>query len=379
MSLTKKQQALRAQGIGASEIAVLVGLSRWSTPIEVWRRKLGIGESADAGSYARDLGVEIEEPIAAAWAKRAKKKIARVATLQHPEHALALATPDRAVFAPDFAPPSKRGPLTDLLGAEALLEVKSTNWRQAHEWGPENTDRIPAEYLCQAHWQGAVAGMSEVLFAVDLDKTRLRTYRVRVDLDFFGSLYDAAEKFWTDHVLARVPPPPDGSLAYLETVQKMFGTQTSRDLVDVQGEEFNQLRQDVFQFVRLKDLAAKAEKAIKSERSKILLAIEGRGGLTWQDADGPVVLTYNQNKPSTVVDWQGAAGEAQLLAALAIQSMPEGDRRAELDQRLKRIVAEKTSQVPADRVLRLAKVPKAWSMIDDEAAPLGLPSNVSPT
>jgi len=378
MSLTKKQHAQRAQGIGASEIAVLVGLSRWSTPIEIWRRKLGIGESADVGSYARDLGVEIEEPIAAAWAKRAKKTIARVATLQHPEHPLALATPDRAVFSPDVAPPKKRGPLTDLLGAESLLEVKSTNWRQAGEWGAEGSDRIPTEYLCQAHWQGAVAGMSEVLFAVDVDKTRLRTYRVRVDLDFFGSLYDAAEKFWTDHVLARVPPPPDGSLAYLETVQKMFGTQTSRDLVDVQGDAFDELRQTVLRFVRLKDLAAKAKDAITAERSKILLAIEGRGGLTWQDADGPVVLTYNQNKPSTVVEWQGVAGEAQLLAALAIQSMPEGDRRAELDRRLKALVSEKTSQVPGDRVLRLAKIPKAWAMIDDDA-PLALPSNVSPT
>ena len=379
MSLTKKQHAQRAQGIGASEIAVLVGLSRWSTPIEIWRRKLGIGESADVGSYARDLGVEIEEPIAAAWAKRAKKTIARVATLQHPEHPLALATPDRAVFSPDVAPPKKRGPLTDLLGAESLLEVKSTNWRQAGEWGAEGSDRIPTEYLCQAHWQGAVAGMSEVLFAVDVDKTRLRTYRVRVDLDFFGSLYDAAEKFWTDHVLARVPPPPDGSLAYLETVQKMFGTQTSRDLVDVQGEEFNELRQTVLQFVRLKDLAAKAKDAITAERSKILLAIEGRGGLTWQDADGPVVLTYNQNKPSTVVDWQGAANDAQTLATLAIQSLPEGDTRARLTETLRGLIAAKTSQVPGDRVLRLAKVPKAWSMVDDLDAPLGLPSNVSPT
>lgn len=380
MGLTKKQHALRAQGIGASEIAVLVGLSRYSTPIEIWRRKLGLGESEDVGSYARDLGVEIEEPIAAAWAKRAGKRIARVATLQHPSRPLALATPDRAVFAPDHAPTFHRRPLTDLLGAEALLEVKSTNWRQAHEWGPEGTDQIPTEYLCQAHWQGAVAGIGEVIVAVDVDKTKLRTYRVSVDLDFFGSLYEAAERFWSDHVLARVPPPPDGTAAYLDTVKMIHRTQATRDLVDASGvPAFDDVRQAVFRFTRLKGLAKKLEEADAIERSKILLAIGERGGLTWQDADGPVVVTYNQNKPSQVINWQGVAGEAQRLAALAIQTLPEGDAlRAELTRRLNGLVADQTTEVQGARVLRLAKTPGSWRFDDEELRPL-LGANVSPT
>lgn len=392
MTLTREQKAQRREGIGASEVAVIVGFSKFSTPIEVWRRKIGAADAGDteADSYSRDLGVEIEEPIARVWAKKQKKTIARVATLQHPTKPLALATPDRAVFPLGFKP--GRGLLTDLFGAESLLEVKSTNWRMAHAWGPEGTDEIPADYLCQAHWQGFVAGLDVVDFAVDFDKRKLRRYRVRIDHEFVGRLYDAAEKFWIDHVLARVPPPPDGTDAYLESLKRWHPRETTADLVDASGPEFDDVRQALFRLARVKALGSRVEAAEKLERARVLLAIGDKGGLTWPDADGPVVVTYRQNRPSTVVDWESAAQGALTIAGLAVQALPEGDTREALTKELRELVASKTSQVPGARVLRFAKAPATWRYDEEDLQVLGLPepkkkgegpaslpSNVSPT
>lgn len=389
MTLSKKQQAARAQGIGASEIAVLVGFSHYSTPIEVWRRKIGADDDTDEASYSRDLGVEIEEPIARVWAKQAKKTIARVATLQHPVHSLAIATPDRAVFPEGFK--AGRGLLTDLFGAEGLLEVKSTNWRMAHAWGPEGTDQIPADYLCQAHWQGFVTGLDVVDFAVDFDKRKLKRYRVRIDRDFCGRLYEAAEKFWIDHVLARVPPPPDGTDAYLESLKRWHPRETTADLVDASGPEFDDVRQAVFRLARVKALGARVEAAEKLERARVLLAIADKGGLTWPDADGPVVVTYRANRPSTVVDWESTAQGALTIAGLAVQALPDGDVRSSLTKELRELIASKTATVPGARVLRYAKAPASWRYDEEDLKVLGLPepkkkgegpalpSNVSPT
>ena len=371
MTLSKKQQAARAQGIGASEIAVLVGFSNYSTPIEVWRRKIGADDDTDEASYSRDLGVEIEEPIARVWAKRQGKVIARVSTLQHPTKPLALATPDRAVFPLGWKP--GRGPLVDLFGAESLLEVKSTNWRMAHAWGPEGTDEIPADYLCQAHWQGFVAGLDVVDFAVDFDKRTLKRYRVRVDHEFVGRLYEAAERFWTDHVLAGVPPAPDGTERYLEVLKRWHPKETTSDLVDASGPEHDETRQALFRLARVKALADRVELAEKFERARVLLAIGDKGGLTWPDADGPVVVTYKANAPSVRVDWESAAQDALTIAGLAIQSLPEGDTRAQLAADLQKIVPSRTSTVPGHRSLRFAKAPASWRFDEEDLAPLGLP------
>lgn len=370
MALTKEQKAQRREGIGASEVAVIAGLSKWSTPIEIWRRKMGVGTDEE-GTYSRALGVEIEEPIARVWAKQQKKAIARVATLAHPEHPLALATPDRAVF-PEGWKGAGRKPITDLFGAESLLEVKSANWRMLDQWGPEGTDEVPPEYFCQAQWQAWVAGLDVVDFAVDVDKRRLRRYRVRLDVEFVGNLYTIAEKFWTDHVLARVPPPPDGTAAYLDTLKRWRPRETTADLLDVEGPEHDETRAAVFRLARLKALGDRVESGINLDRARVLLAIGERGGLTWQDADGPVVVTYRANQPSVVVDWEAAATEALALAGLAIQSLPMGDARAVLEARLGEVVASKKRTVAGARVLRYAKSP-TWRFHEDDLQVLGLP------
>lgn len=307
MSLTSKQLARRRAGVGASEIAVLAGLSKWSSPIAVWESKV-LGHSIDS-NYAMELGTELEAPIARVWAKLNAKHLALVDTLAHPTKPLALATPDRAIYSDAAMRGDARKKRTDVRDAEALLQVKSTNWRMRRLWGDEGTDAVPDEYLCQAHWEGAVAGQSEVIFAVDFDKTKLHEFRVRVDLAVFDALYEIAERFFREHVDTKTPPPPDSSDAWSEYLSRAFPRDAKPALVPIAPGSEPEVERAVAEFLLLKAADARLKKRKEKAYQIIAARIGDAAGI--EGTFGKV--TWKRTKDSTVVKWQALAEEATKL------------------------------------------------------------------
>lgn len=345
--LTPEQKARRRGGIGASEIAALAGISKWATPIAIYEAKV-MGHELES-SYAMELGTEFESPIARIWARREKRLIAIVDTLQHPTKPFALATPDRAVYlsAKDRGDGRAKKQLADLARAEKILQVKSTNWRMRYLWGDEGTDSIPDEYVAASHWEGSVAGMQMVDFAVDFDKTELKTYRVIVDAGIFAALYEIASRFMVDHVLKQVPPPPDASERYEEFLTRAFPRQKAANLDVVQSTE-----EDVLQTLALYGKLKAAEKRLQAitqlARNKIITRIGGAEGIT-----GPFgKVTWKKNKDSAKTDWKKVADESMRIAGLVVQSMPEGDDRAALAEDLKKLIESATTPKFGAHVLR---------------------------
>lgn len=344
--LSKRQLLQRRAGIGASEIAVLAGLSRYSSPIAIYEAKLGIGEPID--SYAADLGIEVEAPIARVWAKREKRVIALVDTLQHPDKPFALATPDRAVFTSKEAAGDLRKlkQREDLALAEKLLQVKSTNWRMKHLWGEEGTDSIPDEYLLQAHWEGAVAGAQVVDFAVDFDKTKLFTYRVVVDLEVFEGLYEIAARFMIDHVARQVPPDPDATAAFSEYLKRAFPRETEAAL-DPIGED-ESIIDAILLFAKLKTTSARMKQLEKLTKNQIAARIAGAAGISGSFGK----ITYKATKVGTKTDWKAVADEALRIASLVVQTMPEGDHRAALAADVRSLIEKNTKPSGGWRSMR---------------------------
>lgn len=302
MGLSKRQLAFRRGGIGASEIAALAGESQYATPIAIYEAKV-LGAEIEA-TYQMDLGNELEEPIARIWAKQQGRYLARVDTLKHPTKTLALATPDRAVYLSQEARGDARRLKTDVRDAERILQVKSTNWRLKHLWGEEGSDRIPREYLCQAHWEGSVAGVDSVEFAVDFDKTKLARYRVRVSATVFEGLYDLAERFWKDHVLARVPPPPDATERYTEYLKRVFPSETTETIIAIAPED--SLARDIEYFAKLKAGEKPLKLLLKLIQNRMLARTAEATGLT--GAFGNV--TFKKTRDGTTTDWERVAGDA---------------------------------------------------------------------
>lgn len=344
MGLSKRQLAFRMGGIGASEIAALAGESQYATPIAIYEAKV-LGAELEA-TYQMDLGNELEEPIARIWAKQQGRFLARVDTLKHPAKTLALATPDRAVYLTAEARGDARKLKTDVRDAERILQVKSTNWRLKHLWGEEGSDRIPREYLCQAHWEGSVAGVDSVEFAVDFDKTKLARFRVRVSPTVFEGLYELAERFWTDHVLARVPPPPDATDRYTEYLKRVFPTETSDAIIAIGPED--SLARDIEYFAKLKA----GEKPLKS----LLRLIQNRMLARTADATGLTGsfgrVSFKRTRDGTITDWERVAGDAIMLAKTILTAKEISPaQRHELFDEVEALVKRHTAPKPGYRRL----------------------------
>jgi putative phage-type endonuclease len=160
---------LRRAGITASEIAVVMGLSPYDSPFNLYWSK--VNDWRWGGNEYTSVGSHLEDAIAEWWATDHADLWARPAGLYaHPDRPWQLATPDRLLRYP--IRPS-------VFRLKALLECKwvAQSW---DGWGEEGTDDIPVYYRCQGLWQADTLGVDEVHFAV-LGPTGFRAYLVRRD------------------------------------------------------------------------------------------------------------------------------------------------------------------------------------------------------
>jgi len=163
----------RRQGVTASEIAILMGLSPYSSPYALYHQKLGILPPEDE-TAAMERGKVLEPYIAEKFAG------------MHPEHVVLgdgrglwrhadrnwqMATPDRTLHQPCGDGFGGSGHFTQ---PRAVLECKVDGG--SDEWGEEGTGEIPVHYRCQVLWQCRVMDVRR-WYAVAL---RVRDWRIRV-------------------------------------------------------------------------------------------------------------------------------------------------------------------------------------------------------
>lgn len=343
MTLSKRQLSLRRDAIGGSEIAVLAGLSKWATPIELWESKVLGTEKEETDPML--FGVAFEEPIAQVYAKKKGAWLKQVNTLINGKYPLAVATPDRAVFsAPraDLARMKKLG-LAMFRESDLGLEIKSANWRQKDRWGPEGSDYVPDEYAAQCTWCMGVTGKEEWDLAVLFDRDDFRIYHLRFDAEFFGYLYELAERFMREHVIPKKPPPVDASENYTAFLERRW-ERNSADLVRA-PEDIEAL---VFRFAAIGELDRRIYEAKKLVGNTLRAAVGEGGGFETQYGK----LFWRREKDRQTVDHEAMATEAITIAGLVIQSLPAGERRAELEQQLRTLKSRHTTTTPGNRPLK---------------------------
>jgi len=143
----------RRHGITASEIAVVMGLSPWSSPFALFHEKTGalpggmddtlflrIGRHNE--SLAADLFAETRPDFRVAGDGRA--------LYAHSDRPWQLATPDRLVEDAPSCGIVERDGVFDIENL-AVLECKTSGSYDG--WGDDGTDVIPVHYRCQLLWQ----------------------------------------------------------------------------------------------------------------------------------------------------------------------------------------------------------------------------------
>jgi len=191
--------AARMAGIGASDVAAILGLSPWQTPLGVYRAKMGIpNEIPENLAY---FGHALEAPIAQ-WVADKHPEVGEVDegfAARSIEWPWLTASADRCAY---------------LDGPNPIpVELKTSSAYSKDSWA----DGVPLYYETQVQAQIAVLGAPHGWLAVLHGGNSPELYRVERDDDFIHNhLIPKTEAFWNDHVLARVPPEPTTSAEAVE-------------------------------------------------------------------------------------------------------------------------------------------------------------------
>jgi putative phage-type endonuclease len=213
MSAVVKVRQHLGEGLGASEIAAALGLSRWKAPITLWLEKTGRQKPTEAGEPAL-WGTKLEPIIRGEYVERHGVEVhVPKQSEYHPTVSWARATVDGYVHAPDE---------TGKLYRSHALECKTVGLRLASDWGDEGAEEVPDYYYCQAVWQMFVTGLKRVDFAVLLGGQRYFEVPIRHDPPLESQIVEGAHEFMR-LVETDTPPGADASeahAAYLRSIIK---------------------------------------------------------------------------------------------------------------------------------------------------------------
>jgi len=199
--------------LGGSEIGVVLGLSPYQAPSELWEVKRG-EVARFQGNEQTEWGQDVEPAVRAWYVRRAGEAVyVPPISLLHPEHPWLRATPDGIVLVDADADPAARS------NWRRGFEAKKAGGRVAHYWGEPGTDEVPLWYLVQCQAGMAVTGLDRWDLAASIAGEPPEVYVVRRDDALIDLMLEAGREF-LDRVARGVPPEVDGTEAYADFIAR---------------------------------------------------------------------------------------------------------------------------------------------------------------
>ena len=212
----------RRRGVGASDVAGIVGRSPWQTPWTIWAAKVGLTELDSAPTESQAFGRRLEPVLADAFTDQTGLWVAAEQLVVNVPATPWFATLDGLVLE------SHESDIADALG---VFEAKFT---AQPPW-----DEVPDHYHCQVQWQMMVTDLPRAWLAVyhvAFGRPSFRVYEVERDQAEIEALVAMVERFWTRYVLTGEPPPPDAHPATTEAIGEAFAEpDPDADAVDLEA------------------------------------------------------------------------------------------------------------------------------------------------
>lgn len=264
----------RRKGLGATDVAAIVGVSPYRSPIEVYREKLGLEEPFEMSERMR-WGQLLQDAVKQGYEEQTGRRLfERAAPLRHKTHRILYGHPDYYVY-----------------GEPGLLEVKTAVSRRG--W---DEDSAPAHVRVQCQWYLGLSGRAWCDIALLSSTSTLTVIRIAHDPELYEALVLAAVRFWRDHVETRVEPPPDASEAYRRHLAEKFPRSSDIQLIATPEQVL------LIDELRAADAAEKAAKRHVDElENRIRAAMADAAELISPDGR----ITYRTEKPR--VRWQEVA------------------------------------------------------------------------
>jgi len=293
-------------GISASRGGGILGVSKYSTPLETWMK---IMEERHPG-HCESIGLDAPEFVdnaAVQWGSAFEDDICKMI-----EELSGIPVTDREKLyrLPNY--PFITCHIDGSMSDEILVENKTTNIRTFYnDWGEPGTDRIPAGYQAQVQHQMMCTGAKQcVVFCLvfpkmqnefehdpgDIDKYKwleilaemgyFHQYTVDANPELQAAMLIEYVAFWDNYVIPKTPPPPHTE----SDVRKLFinpsGTVLANEQIERWSSELKSIGEEV-----------KSVKARQSELKKLILDFmrkeSERQGISIDDDSTEKVLLRN--------------------------------------------------------------------------------------
>lgn len=270
----------RSKFLGGSDIAAVVGISPWKTRLQLWSDKTTPRvEGARKRVFSR--GIRWESVVAEMLVEELQSKGHKVEIIQTNQryrddvHPWMAAEIDFEVRLDDEAEVTN-------------VELKTVHPFKARDWGESGGDGQPDHYTAQVMHGLGVTRRRKAMLAALFGADELRTYPIAADDNVIQWLRASAVDFWTNHVLAGVPPPPDT----LDDLERLFPKELTGGAPLLADDA---LAQDV---LRMRAIAAEikarqAESEALEFRVKramkdaaVLVMPNGKDAITWAERTG---------------------------------------------------------------------------------------------
>lgn len=261
------QQLDRTKYIGGSDIAPILGISPWRTPLDVFLDK----------TQPRKQDIELTEQQRKIFARGTRMEPYVIDLLQEETGLEVIKRGQRYkdkeldFIAAEIDAETKTG---------ENIEIKTVSPFKAKEWGEVQTDSIPVYYTAQVMHGLMVTGKDICVLGVLIGADDFRIYQVERDNETIAAIREKEIQFW-ECVQTLTPPEAIKTSDILRLYGNDAGTAIEADskVIDV----FNNLRDLKAQSKSLSVLIDEAEERLKMlMQDNAILTIDGSPVATWK-------------------------------------------------------------------------------------------------
>lgn len=199
----------RLSGIGGSDVAAILGVSKYRNALDVFNAKKGIEQIFP--NIRMDVGTALEPLIFEYAKKEFSMQLEKGDFKRHKDYNFIIAHTDGY-----FYEGNEKG----------VLEIKTTSGYK--DWG----DDIPFEYYLQIQHYLLVNNLDVAcLIVLYLNNMKMERYIYKKDNDWQNKILDKCIDFWNNHILTDIPP----EIEYQKDIAKIMH----------RPEEFYEVQDDV--------------------------------------------------------------------------------------------------------------------------------------
>jgi putative phage-type endonuclease len=263
--ITEIQRQERLLGIGGSDMPIILGLSTYKTPYQLYLEKIGQVESSQEITPYQYWGSQLEGVIRDEFAKRNNVVVETPDSVVHPFHDCLRGNVDG--FIPEW---------------NAVLEIKCSSGFMAHEWGENGSDTIPMPYLVQVAHYCAVLNADCAYIAVLIGGNDYREFKYTRNHILESKITNAALAFWKC-VQTRTPPPPVNQVDLRLMYPKHNPDKTKKIAPDI-NKQLTTLAETRFKIKQLNDMEDKYKFNIMQfmQDAECLTDDSGRPIVSWK-------------------------------------------------------------------------------------------------